>query len=94
MIPTYAPDKLPYRVTTDYVWSKFNNNATSIIECKTSHEDLPFDPKCKEWGGPRCLDRTDECIGNGPLGMGSSVILRNTSSASMKVIESTFLSMY
>lgn len=84
-IPTYSPSQLPYKATADYVWSNFNNNATSIIECASSHEALPFDPKCKPWGGTRCNDKKTECLGNGPLGMGTSVILRNDSSAKSKV---------
>ena len=89
-VPTHAPDQLPYRATADYVWSNFNNNATSIIECGTSHNKTDpsfgtpksFDPNCKVWGGPRCnieSNRKKICLGNGPLGMGTSVILRNTS---------------
>ena len=84
-VPTFPPDQLPYKVTSDYVWSNFASNATEILECATSHEALPFDPECKAWGGTRCLDKKNECLGNGPLGMGSSMILRNTSSGSSKV---------
>ena len=84
-VPTFPPDQLPYKVTSDYVWSNFASNATEILECATSHEASPFDPECKAWGGTRCLDKKNECLGNGPLGMGSSMILRNTSSGSSKV---------
>ena len=84
-VPTFPPDQLPYKVTSDYVWSNFASNATEILECATSHEALPFDPECKAWGGTRCLDKKNEGLGNGPLGMGSSMILRNTSSGSSKV---------
>ena len=86
-VPTFPPDQLPYKVTSDYVWSNFASNATEILECATSHEALPFDPECKAWGGTRCLDKKSECLGNGPLGMGSSMILRNTSSGSSKVAQ-------
>ena len=113
-IPTYAPDQLPYKATSDYVWSKFNNNATTIfaLECNIQDEkgnwfqykncgglngksisvDGLTNPKVKavSWGGPQCSERSNECIGNGPLGMGSSVILRNTSTATSKVSSPKF----
>ena len=97
-VPTYAPNQLPYRTTTDYVWSNFNNNATCdncIIECASSHEALPFDPTCKPWGGKQCTEKTNECLGNGPLGMGTSVILRNTSTFASSKVNSicTFITM-
>ena len=92
MVPTYAPEKLRYKQTTDYVWSNFEQNATTIMECATSHDALPWTECCQDlsdcttsWGAAECADKTNECLGNGPLGMGTSVLLQNTSSAARKV---------
>ena len=86
-IPTYAPDELPYKATSDYVWSKFNNNATKLFAAHCTIGDGVPKENCdfKDWGGPQCSDKSNECIGNGPLGMGSSVILGETATASSKV---------
>ena len=90
-IPTYAPEELPYKKTTDYIWSNFNTNATEIVECGPSDQFL-FDVECRPWVElvdkkevDGCAYLSNECIANGPLGFGASVVLRNTSHASLKV---------
>ena len=91
-VPTFAPNQLPYKVTTDYVWSRFQNNATSVIECvthmgPTNTELLPTEKKdrlCEIDGTSvhlakvECVADPKVCVGNGPLGMGSSVLLKPT----------------